>query len=183
MDSPPHDHYQVIMNYERPLGETNSIFMSFSLADDTRRAPPGMRALTMSTHTRLADWWALRNTPGAKSAYEERVAQYTERMLTAAERAVPGLRQHIRLLLPGTPITFRFYTRRRLGGVGGFPFTSLFRARGPWTGVPNTCLVGDSIFPGQSTAGVTMGALRVVDDVLRRLPAPQVTSIPARADG
>jgi hypothetical protein len=32
----------------------------------------------------------------------------------------------------------------------------------------NAWLVGDSIFPGQSTAGVTMGALRVVDDIARR---------------
>ena len=56
------------------------------------------------------------------------------------------------------------------GMVGGFPQTSLFRARGPRTGLPNVRLVGDSIFPGQSTAGVTLGAQRVVQDVMRTLP-------------
>ncbi|MBI4926564.1 MAG: hypothetical protein HY835_02285, partial [Anaerolineae bacterium] len=42
---------------------------------------------------------------------------------------------------------------------------SLFRARGPHTGIPNLLLVGDSIFPGQSTAGVTLGAFRVAAEI------------------
>lgn len=166
------DHIQVVSSYDKPLGETNSIFMSFSAQGDVKRAPAGHRALTISTHTRAADWWQLRETPGAQREYDDRVAEYSEKMLDNAEKAVPGLRRRIRLQLPGTPVTFKFYTRRHRGGVGGFPFTSLFNARGPWTGMKNAWLVGDSIFPGQSTAGVTMGALRVVDEVLRVLPAP-----------
>lgn len=169
-DAQSASHYQVIGSYERPLGEGNSIFMSFSERGDLRRAPAGHRALTISTHTRVAEWWRLRETPGAKAAYDERVAEYTERMLDLAERAAPGLRRRIRLQLHGTPVTFKFYTRRHRGGVGGFPFTSLFAARGPWTGLRNAWLVGDSIFPGQSTAGVTMGAMRVADEVLRAYP-------------
>ncbi|MBO9344280.1 MAG: FAD-dependent oxidoreductase [Chloroflexi bacterium] len=173
-DDPPlaldAEHYQVIGSYDQPLGEGNSIFMSFSARGDLRRAPAGHRALTISTHTHLDEWWRLRETPGAKAAYDERVARYAERLLDLAERAVPGLRSRIRLQLPGTPVTFQFYTRRHRGGVGGFPFTSIFKARGPWTGLANAWLVGDSIFPGQSTAGVTMGALRVVDEVLRAYP-------------
>jgi phytoene dehydrogenase-like protein len=50
--------------------------------------------------------------------------------------------------------------------VGGFPQTSIWQARGPATGVPNILLVGDSIFPGQSTAGVTLGAFRVAAKLL-----------------
>jgi C-3',4' desaturase CrtD len=165
------DHIQVVSSYDQPLGETNSIFMSFSAQGDEKRAPAGHRALTISTHTRAADWWKLRDTPGGQHEYDARVAEYSQRMLDNAEKAVPGLRRRIRLQLPGTPVTFKFYTRRHRGGVGGFPFTSLFKARGPWTGMQNAWLVGDSIFPGQSTAGVTMGALRVVDDVLRAWPA------------
>ncbi len=161
------DHIQVIADYDKPLGETNSIFMSFSPVGDVRRAPAGHRALNISTHTRAADWWALRHKPGAKQEYEDRVAAFADKMICNAEKAVPGLRSRIRLQLEGTPITYKFYTRRHNGGVGGFPFTSIFTARGPWTGLRNTWLVGDSIFPGQSTAGVTMGALRVADEVMR----------------
>ncbi|MCS6772694.1 MAG: NAD(P)/FAD-dependent oxidoreductase, partial [Thermoflexales bacterium] len=173
------EHIQVIDSYDAPLGEGRSIFMSFSALGDTRRAPAGYRALTISTHTRLKPWWDLRETLGMKQAYDDRVGEYTERMLTLAERAIPNLRRRIRLQLHGTPVTFRFYTRRHRGGVGGFPFTSIFTARGPWTGLANAWLVGDSIFPGQSTAGVTMGALRVCDEVLRAFPAPKRAPAPA----
>ena len=44
--------------------------------------------------------------------------------------------------------------------VGGFAQESLFSARGPATGLSDVWMVGDSIFPGQSTAGVTVGAMR-----------------------
>jgi hypothetical protein len=57
--------------------------------------------------------------------------------------------------------------------VGGFAQTSLWSARSPRTGIPNLRLVGDSIFPGQSTAGVTLGAMRVAADVRRSLPLAQ----------
>jgi len=50
--------------------------------------------------------------------------------------------------------------------VGGFPQSSLVTARGPRTAIPNLWLVGDAIFPGQSTAGVTLGALRVAANIL-----------------
>lgn len=161
------DHVQVIRSYGAPLGEGNSVFISQSMRGDDSRAPVGHRALTLSTHTRSADWWALRNAADGQAAYDDRVAEYSERLLSAAELALPGLRQRIRLQMPGTPVTFRYFTRRHMGGVGGFPFVSIFNVRGPGTGLRNAWLVGDSIFPGQSTAGVTMGALRVVDEVLR----------------
>lgn len=153
------DHHQVVQDPARPLGETNSIFISLSPAGETRRAPPGHRAVTISTHTSIPMWQALYQQ-GA-DVYEAMKASYAERLLTAAERALPGLRAGVRLCLPGTPRTFEFFTRRPQGMVGGFAQTSLFRVRGPATGLPNLWLVGDSIFPGQSTAGVTLGGLRV----------------------
>jgi len=52
--------------------------------------------------------------------------------------------------------------------VGGFPQESLLNARGPRVGIKNIRLVGDSIFPGQSTAGVTVGGMRVAKDIQRR---------------
>jgi phytoene dehydrogenase-like protein len=99
-------------------------------------------------------------------AYAARKTEYTQRCLQATERALPGLSAAIRLCLPGTPVTFQFYTGRARGMVGGFPQTSLWRARGPHTGIPNLFLVGDSVFPGQSTAAVTLGAWRVADEIL-----------------
>lgn len=160
------DHHQVIVDGSQPLGEGNSVFISLSDAGDLSRAPAGMRAATLSTHTAVEPWWRLRQEDDA-TAYQERRAEYAERLLLAAERAIPGIRRAVRLALPGTPVTFAYYTRRPLGMVGGFPQRSIFAARGPATGIDNLWLVGDSIFPGQSTAGVTLGAMRVAADVLR----------------
>jgi C-3',4' desaturase CrtD len=164
------DHHQVVVDPGRPLGEANSVFISLSDASDPGRAPAGHRAATLSTHTAIRPWLDLRRLDSA--AYEARQAEYTERMLAAAERALPGLRRAIRLCLPGTPATFETFTRRPQGMVGGFPQTSLFRARGTATGLANLWLVGDSVFPGQSTAGVTLGAMRAAASVLKWSPRP-----------
>jgi phytoene dehydrogenase-like protein len=91
-------------------------------------------------------------------------------MIESIERVIPGFKAAVRLCLPGTPITYQFYTSRHKGMVGGFPQTSLLRARSPRTGIANLRLVGDSVFPGQSTAGVTLGGMRVAQDVRRHLP-------------
>jgi phytoene dehydrogenase-like protein len=165
-DIPPETplHHQVILR--RPLGEGNSIFASLSPEWDASRAPAGHRALTISTHTTLDGWWQLFEQD--RPAYEARKTEYAERTLAAAEVALPGLRSKIRLALPGTPVTFQRFTRRMWGWVGGFPQTDLLRAFGPRL-APNLWLVGDSIFPGQSTAAVALGGLRVAGMVLRGL--------------
>ena len=162
-------HHQVIQDPGKPLGEGNSIFLSLSGPEDPSRAPAGRRAATLSTHTAVAPWWNLART--SPQAYADRKAEYSERVLQAAERAMPGIRSATRLILPGTPVTFQYYTHRRQGMVGGFAQTSLLRARGPWTGISGLWLVGDSVFPGQSTAGTTLGGWRVAEAVLnRRIP-------------
>jgi C-3',4' desaturase CrtD len=171
-------HHQIIVDAQRPLGEGNSVFVSMSDPDDPSRAPAGHRAITLSTHTAIAPWWQLRH--GDQAAYEARRADYTERLLTAAETALPGLRSAITLCLPGTPVTFEFYTRRPSGMVGGFPQESILQARGPSTGIANLWLVGDSIFPGQSTAGVTLGGLRVASLVERMSFHPHPGPLPVR---
>lgn len=158
-------HQQIVVDPNKPLGEGNSVFFSLSDGADGSRAPAGYRNATLSTHTRIAPWWELRQQDDP-SAYHERRDIYAERLLTAVEKAIPNVREAITLCLPGTPVTFEFYTRRPGGMVGGFPQSSLFTVRGPSTGIPNLRLVGDSIFPGQSTAGVTIGGMRVADSLI-----------------
>ena len=149
-------HHQVVV--QEPLAEGNTIFLSISPDWDTGRGPAGTRTLTISTHTRLDRWWQLFEQD--RSAYESRKARYLKRILNGAELVLPGLREAAYLILPGTPVTFRRFTRRAWGWVGGFPQTNLLRAWGPRLG-PGLWMVGDSIFPGQSTAAVALGGLRV----------------------
>lgn len=157
-------HHQVLA--DRPLGEGNSVFLSLSPAWDASRAPAGQRALTISTHTSLDGWWDLFEND--RPAYEARKAALTEKVFNTAEIALPGLREAARLVLPGTPVTFQRFTRRAWGWVGGFPQTSLFSTFGPRLD-SNLWMVGDSIFPGQSTAAVALGGLRVAQAVLRQI--------------
>ncbi len=161
------DHHQIIADMDSPLGEGISVFVSLSPTWDKTRAPAGHRAVTVTTHTDMQVWWDLLEQD--RDAYEIRKQQYSERILNNIERAIPGFRSAIRLMLPGTPVTYQFYTLRHRGVVGGVPQTSLLGARGPQTGITNIRLVGDSIFPGQSTAGVTLGAMRVAADVRRQI--------------
>jgi C-3',4' desaturase CrtD len=155
-------HHQVIVR--EPLGEGNSVFLSLSPAWDQVRAPKGRRALTISTHTNLAPWWDLFNKD--RTAYSALKSGYTEKVLTAAEIAIPGLRTFAHLILPGTPVTFQRFTRRAGGWVGGFPQTSLLNHCGPRLD-DDLWMVGDSIFPGQSIAAVALGGLRVAQLILK----------------
>jgi phytoene dehydrogenase-like protein len=153
-------HHQVVVG--EPLGNGNSIFLSNSPAWDGTRAPPNKRAITLSAHTDLSCWWDLYQRD--RAGYEALKRTTADRLLSMAETAIPGLREAADLLLPGTPVTYERYTRRAWGWVGGFPQTSLFRFWGPRLG-PGLWMVGDSIFPGQSTAAVALGGLRVAKQI------------------
>jgi phytoene dehydrogenase-like protein len=157
-------HHQVVAR--EPLGEGNSLFLSISPPRDAGRAPAGRRALTISTHTELGPWWRLFRHD--RPAYEERKRRYTGRVLEVAKRVLPGLRNAADLVLPGTPVTFRRFTRRDWGWVGGYPQNRLGRALGPRLG-GGIWMVGDSVFPGQSTAAVAMGGMRVARSVLEAI--------------
>jgi len=162
------DHHQVIVDPAQPLGEGNSIFISISPRWDAGRAPRGQRAITISTHTQAAAWYALADD---EQAFDERKQRYLEKLIDAALIALPNLKQHIRLAMPGTPLTFERFTRRVSGMVGGFPQKSLWSAWAPHASRDQAVwLVGDSVFPGQSTAGVTLGALRVAREIERSVP-------------
>ncbi len=157
-------HHQVVVS--EPLGEGNSIFLSISPEWDESRSPQGKRALTISTHTNLAQWWELYQND--RPVYERRKEIYTTQLLTAAERAIPGLQGAADLVMSGTPVTFQRFTRRAWGWVGGFPQTDLFRVWGPRL-APGLWMVGDTIFPGQSVPAVVLGGVRVAHTVLREL--------------
>ncbi len=162
-------HHQVIQSL--PLGEGNSVFTSISPDWDTTRAPEDQRVITISTHTRLGNWWKLFESD--KHKYQEKKELMTEKVLGAVEQVLPGVRNAVRLLLPATPITFKRYTGRVIGWVGGFPQTSLFENFNPKI-ADNLWMVGDSIFPGQSTAAVALGGIRVAKEILTNIQNPGI---------
>ena len=163
------EHHQVIARYDAPLGESNSVFISAHPADDPSRAPPGQRAITVSTHTDAARWWRWRNDDPPR--YRAEKAAMAERMLDSVALALPDIRQYIRYHQTGTPVSFWRYTRRHQGMVGGLPQrpsnSGLFSLGPRAAGIDNLWLVGDSTFPGQSTAAVTQSGIRVYNAIRR----------------
>ena len=83
----PVEHHQIVVDASQPLGEGNSAFVSISPEWDTRRAPPGQRTVTISMHTRAADWYALAND---EAAFDDRKQAYTQRLIDAASIALPS---------------------------------------------------------------------------------------------
>ncbi|MFU8771852.1 MAG: hypothetical protein ACNA8H_05470, partial [Anaerolineales bacterium] len=145
------------------------VFLSISPEWDAGRAPHGKRALTLSTHTNLNPWWDLFSKD--RLGYKALQTDYTERLLSAGEQILPGLRQAAELVLPGSPVTFQRFTRRAWGWVGGFPQTNLLHAWGPRL-MPGLWMVGDSIFPGQSVAATALGGLRIARAILEQFQMP-----------
>lgn len=159
-------HHQLVAR--QAAAEGAGIFLSLSPEWDASRAPGGARAITISTHTARQPWWRLFESD--RSAYHARIERYQERLLAGAERLLPGLQDALLLALPATPATFQHYTGRAGGWVGGFPQTSLLRARSPRLG-RGLWMVGDAIFPGQSLPAVALGGLRVAAALLGELPS------------
>jgi len=158
-------HHQLVI--KEPMGEGNTLFFSLSPHWDSSRAPAGQRALTISTHTQFEKWWDLFEND--RDSYNALKQQYTERVIHAAERVIPGLRDAANLVKPGTPVTFRRFTKREFGWVGGFPQHHLLTAWGPRLDKGGMWMVGDTIFPGQSVPAVALGGLRVAEMLLREI--------------
>ncbi|MCS7220038.1 MAG: NAD(P)/FAD-dependent oxidoreductase [Anaerolineae bacterium] len=179
--SGPTLHHQLLL--EGPVTAGNAFFLSFSPSWDESRAPAGRRALTISTHTSLDFWWQLYEND--RIAYEQHKQAEINRILAAAERFLPGLRDATDLILSGTPVTFQRFTRRCRGWVGGYPQTHLLRTWSPRLG-PGLWLVGDSIFPGQSIPAAVLGGLRVATYILqtmiRRSAGASFTSLTVDSD-
>jgi C-3',4' desaturase CrtD len=148
-------HHQVVLDPTRPLGEGNSAFISLSAPGERGRARDGGRALTLSTHTDVALWERVARDGGL----EELRARYVARLLRSLERCFPGATRSATLIDSATPLTFRRYTGRSRGLVGGapqLPASATLGAFSHHSPVRGLFLCGDTTFPGQSTVGASL---------------------------
>lgn len=158
-------HHQLLQDYHAPLGDGNNMFISVSAQADTVSAPPGHRAVMISTHTELADWQDI--TDGD---YELRKAAVGDRLIGLARRVYPRLGEDPVVYQVGTPRSYEHFALRPGGAVGGARQTldnSNQRAIPHDLGVPGFWLVGDSTWPGLGTVACVLGSRIVADGVLR----------------
>jgi len=151
-------HHQIIDDIEGPLGEGRSLFLSFSAMHEQRRARNGGRAVTISTHTDPRRW----QRAYADGTYETERAALGERLLAGLERILPGSRACADLIEFATPHTFARYTGHTDGAVGGYPqrpWQAHLTAFSHRSGIAGLALCGDTVFPGQSTVGVSLSGI------------------------
>jgi C-3',4' desaturase CrtD len=159
---PPH--LQFLYDYEGPLGENNSLFVSVSQPDDGR-APEGQATIIASSFTDAGIWW--RGTP---EDYERRKQQYAQEAITRLGRYFHFTPETLLHQEAATPRTFARFTVREQGIVGGVgQRVSTFGPFGIATRTPikQLWLVGDSTHPGEGTAGVSYSALTAVQQIER----------------
>jgi C-3',4' desaturase CrtD len=159
-------HHQLLQNYHRPLGDGNNMFVSVSAPGDTESAPPGHRAVMISTHCDLAPWEGL--TP---EEYQVRKARAGERLITLARRVYPELGRSAVVCETATPRTYERFTGRPRGAVGGVRqslVNSNQQAVPHDLGVPGFFLAGDTTWPGLGTVACVLGSRLVAEAVLAR---------------
>ncbi|AKQ67348.1 Neurosporene desaturase [Myxococcus hansupus] len=159
-------HLELVDDVSAPFIEGNHLFMSISGEADAGRAPPGHRTVTVSTHVPLT---TLASLPEAEQrAYVERVqARMDQGLRKLAPEWLEGLVQ----ALPASPRTYQRFTQRDGGAVGGVPRRAglaNYRHLGPLQVREGLWLVGDSVFPGQSTLATAVGGVRTAASISAR---------------
>ena len=157
---PPH--LQFLYDYDGPIAENNSLFVSVSHPNDGR-APAGKATIIASSFTDVRQWWN-----SSEADYEALKQRFTEEAIARLSTYFDLRPEHITVCETATPRTFHKYTARKQGIVGGVgqriptfgPFG--FATRTP---LKNLWLVGDSTHPGEGTAGVSYSALTTVRQI------------------
>jgi phytoene dehydrogenase-like protein len=156
LDQAPH-HVEMIDSEARALIEGNHVFASVSEVKES-----GARTATLSTHVH------------AEKAAGIEGASYCSRVADAMRKTC-GLRYPALLAsavrsFSASPRTFERFTGRPSGLVGGPPRRvglHNYAEIGPCEIERGGYLVGDSVFPGQSTLATALGGVRTAEKILR----------------
>ncbi len=151
------NHYQVVSN------ELGSLFVSISDEGDGR-APKGEITLIASIFTKTNEWFNL-----DRPQYIKKKKEYLQIISMELENQFDIASENWLHKELATPLGFERWTNRPNGIVGGLGQSpdvfGLFGlpSRTPFKGL---WLCGDSIYPGEGTAGVSQSALMVSRQVL-----------------
>ncbi len=151
-----------------------------SVKDPTSRrlAPPGhSNVQVMSIVPREYALWEVTDSAAATGTYHrdvdyrQRKAAFAERLITAAERIIPGLRQHIDWKEAATPVTQERFTFSTGGTSYGVEYAcdQMGPLRmGPETDIPGLYLAGASTPSGHGIGGVLRSGVVAAAAILRR---------------
>ncbi len=152
-------HLELIADRNAPFTEGNHIFCSISAAQENR-GPDGARTATVSTHVDP-------HHPDPASY----IAQVHAKMRRTLKLRAPEIASALRWEMTGSPRTFERFTGRHQGLVGGIPRRAgwqNYKHLWPSPVATGVYLVGDSVFPGQSTLATALGGLKLAEHILRQ---------------
>ncbi len=161
----PFTHHQFLPEPSRPLGRGNNCFLSVSSPGDTLSAPPGHRAVMLTTHVDLDGW--LEMDDAAHAAAKQALG---DRLLQIARIAYPDLGRRARWLACASPKTYARFTRRHKGSVGGTRLTlrnSNQLAVPHDLGIQGWIQAGDTTWPGLGTTACAICSEIAADDACR----------------
>lgn len=157
---PPH--LQFLYDYDGPIAENNSLFVSVSREGDGR-APEGKATIIASSFTEVQQWFDV-----DEDGYKAMKERSTQEAISRLKDYFDLRPEHLVHVEAATPRSFETFTGRENGIVGGIgqrvptfgPFG--FATRTP---IQNLWLVGDSTHPGEGTAGVSYSAMTAVRQI------------------
>jgi phytoene dehydrogenase-like protein len=123
--------------------------------------------MTASVHTNVAQWLDI-----DKQEYSAQKQRFTDAMLSELEKVCPKIRQHVRKIYSGSPLTYRKFIGKV--EVGGTPLTvkhAILRARGVDGGQKGLFYVGEQVFPGPGTLSCALSGFYAARAILHQFPA------------
>lgn len=166
IETPGPHHLELVADSSSAFTEGNHVFVSISGADEVARAPNGQRTATVSTHVPMQTLLSLEEPD--RATY---ISEVQGRMRETIKRRAPELAQGIELEMPASPRTFERFTARPDGFVGGIPRRAGLAHYLEVLPTPiwqRLYMVGDTVFPGQSTLATAVGGVKVADAIAAR---------------
>lgn len=163
IERPEAHHLELVADNSAPFIEGNHLFVSIGGDDEPERAPEGRRTATVSTHVPMPRLTEMNEDE--QSAYIARVQQTMRETLKAR---APEIAAAIDLEMTASPRTFERFTQRPFGYVGGIPRRvglDNYRDFLPTPIMRGLYLVGDTVFPGQSTLATAIGGVKVAQTI------------------
>jgi all-trans-retinol 13,14-reductase len=167
-----------------PGSSVDGLFLTITTLKDPSHRVYGHHTLEMFTFVPFEPFarWADTNPDDRPAAYHALKQSLGAKMLQAAENVIPGLREHVRFLEIGTPLTNKFYCESHRGAAYGTaktpwqlgPFS--FSQRGP---IKRLFFCGASTL-SHGVAGASSSGLLAARDILG---ARSVDELLVPADG
>lgn len=163
-DFPKSLHHQIHLQEKLPLGGGHSVFVSFSHPKDSVRSKAGEFVLSISTHIENPETW----NRGAD--YREKKQILEKKILEALSETFLWFDpQNILAKHSATPVTWKTWTGRKFGRVGGIPS---FYFQNPFGFIPQELdglyLTGDTVYPGQGIPAVVLSGTQVALRIKQR---------------